>query len=128
MDNKEVQQDLLTGKLKRKALNNRSAATIQIKHRRMERRRKLRIVEHESLVDQDMIACCRSCSEQIRLDSHWANGNALTDGLRRHRKSESMLKNLTIHSNLSCDCYCCLVVFVFRRLQILYFLREMVMN
>jgi hypothetical protein len=93
----------------------------------MERRRKRRTVEHESLVDRDTIACYKSCSGQTRLDIHLVNGSVSTDVQRRHRMFGNMLKSPTIRSILFCGYYCS-VAFEFRRLQILYFLREKVMS
>jgi hypothetical protein len=74
-----------------------------------------------------MIAYYKSYSELIRLDSQMASGSVVIGTPRHHRMFVSMLKSQTSLTSLFCECHCS-VVFVFRHLQILYFLREMVLN
>lgn len=118
---------VFTCKWVHRAPSSRSAVTTRIARHRTARRWMRRIAVPGNLADRDTIACCRSYSGPIRLGSRKASGSAATETQHRRRRCASMLRNPTSPTSLFCDC-CCLVAFVFRRLQVLYFLREMVLN
>lgn len=117
----------LTCKLKRRAPSSRSVATIRIKHRRMERRWMRCIVGRGSLADPGTLACYRSGIGRTRPGIRKANDTDAVETRPRHRMFASTSRSRTNPTILFCGCRCS-VAFVFRHLQILYFLREMVLN
>lgn len=113
----------------RKAPSSRSEASTRTERRHMGRRWMRRIVEHGSPAGRGMPACCKSDTAPTPPDSLKASGSVSVERRRHRHKCESTSRSPTSRTSLVCDGHRHSAdAFVFRRLQILYFLREMVLN
>lgn len=117
----------ITCKLARTGRSSRSVASSHTKRHRRGLHWKLNTAGHGSLADPDKLAYYKFYIEQTLPCSQKASDSVSIETPLRHRKFWSMSRSPTKRTSLSCV-RCCSAFFVFRHLQILYSLREMVLN